>query len=187
LADVARHAGADDVVPGAYAALAARHDVVQAQLRGRIALAAVLALVVVAREDVAAVELHRLLRQLVVVEQADDPRHLDLAVDGADPVIFLLAEVAGPVLAQLAPRAEVVGRELPVFQADHLGQFLAQQAERPPHGNDVHRHEHLVQDQYARLQGRSGAWTHTGPFFRVSRVWVGPRGRIARRRKNDAR
>src|SRR5947209_17513935 len=33
LADVAGHAGADDVVPSAHAALTARHDVVQAQLR----------------------------------------------------------------------------------------------------------------------------------------------------------
>src|SRR5205085_10364580 len=52
LADVAAHAGADDVLPGAGAALAARQHVVQAQFRGRELLAAVLALVVVAGEDV---------------------------------------------------------------------------------------------------------------------------------------
>src|SRR5205823_7400109 len=60
LADVAGHAGADDVVPRALPALAARDDVVQAQFRGRKLAAAVLALVVVARADVAAVGLHRL-------------------------------------------------------------------------------------------------------------------------------
>src|SRR5882724_7946884 len=70
LADVARHAGADDVVPRALAALAARRHVVQAQLRRRELPAAVLALVVVAGEDVPAIELHRLLRQLLVAEQA---------------------------------------------------------------------------------------------------------------------
>src|SRR5262249_41270018 len=51
LLDVALDAGADDVVPGALAALAARDDVVQAQLVGREPAAAVLALVVVAGED----------------------------------------------------------------------------------------------------------------------------------------
>src|SRR5205807_5727707 len=59
LADVAGHAGADDVLPGGLAALAARDHVVQAQLAGRELLAAVLALVVVAGEDVPAVELDR--------------------------------------------------------------------------------------------------------------------------------
>ena len=93
-----------------YTALAARHDVVQAQLRGRELLAAVLALVVVAREDVAAVELHRLLRQLFVAEQANDARHLDFAVGGAHPIVVFLAEELGPVFADFTPTLEVVGR-----------------------------------------------------------------------------
>src|SRR5262245_7935003 len=53
LAHVAGDAGAHDVLPCALTALAARDDMVQAQLRRRELLAAVLALVVVAREDVA--------------------------------------------------------------------------------------------------------------------------------------
>src|ERR1700693_3860083 len=60
LAHIAADARADDVVPRALTALAARDDVVEAQFRGRKLPAAVLTLVVVAREDVAAVELHRL-------------------------------------------------------------------------------------------------------------------------------
>src|SRR5262249_1753319 len=59
LADVAGHAGADDVLPRCLAALAARRDVVEAQLARRELLAAILALVVVASEDVPAIELHR--------------------------------------------------------------------------------------------------------------------------------
>src|SRR5262249_58813800 len=96
LADVAGHAGADDVLPGRRAALAARDYVVQAQLGGRVLLAAVLALVVVAGEDVPPVELHRLPRQLVVGQEPDHARHLDLDAAGADPVVVLLAEVLGP-------------------------------------------------------------------------------------------
>src|SRR5262249_39008049 len=87
LPHVALQTRADDVIPGGYAPLAPRHDVVQAQFGGRKTLAAVLALVVVAREDVAPVEFHRLLGQLVVFQKADDARHLDLAVDRADPII----------------------------------------------------------------------------------------------------
>src|SRR5262245_21647956 len=45
LPHVAGHAGADDVLPGAGAPLAARHDVVERQLAGGELLAAVLALV----------------------------------------------------------------------------------------------------------------------------------------------
>src|SRR6266545_1790177 len=103
LADVAGDAGADDVLPGALAALAPRRHVVQAQFRGREPLAAILALVVVAREDVAAVELHRLLRQLFVGEQTNDSWHLDFAVDGAHPVVVRLPEVARAVFAEVTP------------------------------------------------------------------------------------
>src|SRR6516162_5780891 len=92
--DVAAHAGADDVFPDAQAALAARRDVIQTQLGRRKLLAAVLALVVVARENVAAVEFHRLTGQFVVTEQADDARRLDLAVDGPHPVVILLSKIA---------------------------------------------------------------------------------------------
>src|SRR5262249_41967782 len=55
LANVAGDAGADDVLPRRLAALAARRDVVQAQLTRRELLAAVLTLVVVPGEDVPAV------------------------------------------------------------------------------------------------------------------------------------
>src|SRR5262249_20745044 len=111
LTDVARDAGADDVLPGAGTPLAARHDVVEAQLACGKLLAAVLALVVIAGEYVPPVELYRLLGQAVVANQANDPRHLDFAVHGADPVVVLLTEVTGPKFADLAPGGKIVGRE----------------------------------------------------------------------------
>src|SRR5438132_5301504 len=184
LLDVAIHAGANDVVPGARAALAARDHVVQAQLVGREFPAAVLALVVVPGEDVPPVELHRLLRQLVVVDQADDARHLDLARRRAHPVVVLFAEVPGAVFAQLAPRLEIVRGELTVLEADHLGQVLAKQTESPAHGDDVHRHEELVQDQNARFESRT-ATLHSNPLVGLTRPAgvsraepVTPKGRV---------
>ena len=93
--------------------------------------------------------------------------------DGADPVVVLLAEVLGAVLADLAPGGEVVGGELAVFQAHHLGQVLAQQAEGPPHGDDVDGHEQLVQDQHAGVQGGVGTGVHGFPFvWEPSRRWA---------------
>src|SRR5262249_17942201 len=74
LANVAAYASADHVFPGAGAALAARHHVIQAQLARRVLLAAILALIVVASEDIATVELHRVLGQLLVGKQADHAR-----------------------------------------------------------------------------------------------------------------
>src|SRR5262249_732838 len=132
LPHVARDAGADDVLPGRSAPLAPRHDVVERQLARGELLAAELALVVVTREDVPPVDLHRLLGQPVVVDQADDWRHLDLAVHGSYPVVILLPEVARPVVTDLTPGLEVVGRESAVLHADDLGQVLGEQAEGPP-------------------------------------------------------
>src|SRR5438445_1158799 len=102
-ANVATHAGANDVLPDALAALAARNHVIQAELRSRMFPAAVLALVVVAGEDVPAVEFHRLLRQLIVAHQPDHPRHLDFAVHGSHPVVVFLPEVAGAGFADFPP------------------------------------------------------------------------------------
>src|SRR5262249_17787642 len=59
-ANIATHAGADDVVPGIVAALAARNDMIQAQLGSRILATAELTLIIVASKNVAAIELHRL-------------------------------------------------------------------------------------------------------------------------------
>src|SRR5215469_7562652 len=91
-ADVALQAGADDVLPGRPAAPAAGEDVIEAQLGGGEPLAAVLAAVAVAGEDVAAVELDLVPGQAVVGQQADDAGDLDLEVDGADEVVVGVLE-----------------------------------------------------------------------------------------------
>ena len=86
-------------------------------------------------------------------------------VGGPHPVVVLLAEVGRAELAQFPPRREVVGGELAVLEADDLGQVLAQQAERPADGDDVDGHEHLVQHQHARVEGRVRTGIHSGAAF----------------------
>ena len=78
LLDVARSAGANDVLPGGFAAERSRNHVVEGQLTGGEMLAAILAPVFVAGEDVPSVELHVGSRKAVVKEQPDDPRHGDV-------------------------------------------------------------------------------------------------------------
>ncbi|GIW78288.1 MAG: hypothetical protein KatS3mg105_0095 [Gemmatales bacterium] len=85
---------------------------VQTQFRSRKFLAAVLAHVVITRKNVTAVELHRLLGELLVSCEPNDPWHLDSAVDRANPVIVLLAKMFRPVLAYFAPCLEIISREL---------------------------------------------------------------------------
>src|SRR5206468_2148391 len=153
LADVAAYAGADDILPSVKSALAAGGHVVEAEFHGGELSATVLALVVVAREDITTVELYRLLGQLIVAEQADDARHLDFAVDGANPVVVFLAEIASAVFADLAPGGEGVGGELAVLEADNLGQVLAQQRKGAANRDDMNRHEQLIEDQNAGFQG----------------------------------
>ena len=121
----------------------------------RIPVAAILAPILVAREQVAAVELHPLPRQLVVAEQPDHARHADLERDGPDPVVGLVAlreEFA--VLRDLSPALEVE-RLVPVLgDVDDLGDFLAEQRERAAGRDYVQRHEVAVQHQHTGLKRR---------------------------------
>ena len=79
------------------------------------------------------------------------------------PIIILLAEVPCAELTHLTPGAEVVGGELTLFLMDDFRQILAQQDERPPHGDDVDGHEQLVQDQHTGVQGTVRVGIHGIP------------------------
>src|SRR5262249_54822753 len=82
--------------------------------------------------------------------------------------VVFLAEVPGPIFAQLAPGGKIVCCELAFLEGHYLSQFLAQQAKGPPHGDDVDRHEQLVQDQDTCIQGRGGTGIHKPPSLVVA-------------------
>src|SRR6516225_9719681 len=88
---VAAQAGTDDILPVGQSAAAAGDDVIEAELLGRKAMPAVLAAVLVAEKDIPPVELHHVLGVHLVPQQANDARHLDLEIDGPDPVFVLPA------------------------------------------------------------------------------------------------
>jgi len=124
-ADVAFEAATDDIFPSTLAALAARDDMVEAEFVGGELAAAILALIVVAGEDVASVELDRLPRQPIVEQQSNDARDLDFTARRAHPVVFLFAKVPSTVLAHFAPGLEIVRDELTVLEVDHFGKIFA--------------------------------------------------------------
>ena len=157
-AAVAAHAAAHQVLPTGSAALGARHDVVEAEFLGGKSFAAVLAAVVVAGKDVAAVELGFAPRHAVVVQEPDDPRHREVQTHGADPFVRRVAAVLlcvlGPGLADLGPVGKVVGPVAAVIDLDHLGHVAGDHGEGPPRINHTHRNPELVQHQHVAIESR---------------------------------
>ena len=133
------------------AAAAGGHDVVEAQFAGGEPLAAVLAVIAVAGEDVAAIEPHALLRHAIVVQQPQHARHLDLKVHAANPVLVRLLELRLQ-LADFAPRFEIVIGPLAVFDVNHFGQPAEQQHKRPTHVDHVNRNVLTIEQKNAGIQ-----------------------------------
>lgn len=117
--DVALEATANQVFPGGGSALRAGNDMIQAQLRRAEPLAAVLATVVVAGEDVTAVEFDLLAGQAREGQHAYDPRNRDLKTNGSNPVVISRLELA-PKGADLRPIIEVVGNVSAVLYVHDL-------------------------------------------------------------------
>lgn len=153
LFDVAGGTGTYDVLPVSLAAQAAGDNVVKRKLAGRETLAAILAVVFVAGEDVPAVEFDLVSRQPVVKEQSDNPRHGDIEIHGRDPVVPVRLEIP-PELANLAPAMEVVVRVPPLLERDDLGKVAEQQGKRPPGADYAYRHIMLVEHKHVTIQTR---------------------------------
>jgi len=125
LFDVAVGAGADDIFPVRFAAHTAGDDVVEREFAGREATATILAAIFVAGEDVSAVEFHIVLRQAVVKQQPNNPRHGDIEVDGGNPVVAIRLELPAE-LAHLAPALEIIIGVSAFLERDHLGKLAKQ-------------------------------------------------------------
>src|SRR5262249_37242295 len=89
---VARYAADDHVLPRRLAAERAQHDVIVGCLRARDLLGAVLAASVVARVDVLARELRRLLARADDAQKADHRRHLALERHRSDEAVLVLLD-----------------------------------------------------------------------------------------------
>jgi hypothetical protein len=160
LADVAIDASTNDILPSRLPTLATRQYVVQRQFRSGELLAAVLALIAIPSEDVSTIELHRLLRYTIVIQQSNDSRSLDFHTCGSNPIVFFLTKMLCSKFADFLPSREVIGRELTVLQRNDFGQFLYQETECSTNGDDVYSHEHLVQNQNTCIQRRVSRGIH---------------------------
>ena len=122
---IARDTGAHNVFPRGRTAAIARHDVIQIQILAIKNVAAVLAGVFVALENVVPGELHFLLRHPVKHAQQNHARHADAKGDRRDGFRMRLG------LGKIMPLAEVISLERTVVRAEHgLGVTLKEQRER---------------------------------------------------------
>ncbi len=150
---VAGRTGTDDVLPCGLAAHASRDDVVQRQLTGREMLAAVLAPVLVAGENVTAVEFDLGSRQAVVKQQPDNPGHRHIKINRPDPFVPVRLKIASE-LAHLAPAMEIVIRISALLQRDHFGKIPEQQRKRPL--DPYYPYSHVMLVQYKNITVQTG-------------------------------
>lgn len=148
---IALEAAADNVFPRRAAAKYPWYDVVQRQIGRFMPSAAILAFVLVAGVDVPAVEFHLRPRQAVVNEQPDYPRHSNIEVHGAYPIVGIRLEGSGG-MAHIKPAVKVVVGVPAVLKADDLGKLSGQQGKSPTHRNDSKRHIVPVEDKNTMLQ-----------------------------------
>jgi len=148
---IAGRTGTDNVLPSGLAAHASRDDVVQRQLTGREMLAAVLAPVLIAGENVTAVEFDLGSWQAVVKKQPDNPGHRHMEIDRRDPFVPVRLKIA-PELAHLAPALEIVIRISALLERDHFGKISKQQRKRPLDPYDPDSHIMLVQYKNITVQ-----------------------------------
>ncbi len=83
-------------------------------------------MVLVAGEDVPAVELYLVSRQAVVEQQPDDTRHGDMEMYRRDPIVSVRLEIT-PQLAYLAPALEIIIGISALLERDDLGKVAEQQ------------------------------------------------------------
>ena len=148
LAAVARHAGADDVFPRGFAAPVARDDMVEIEVLAVEFVAAILAGVVVALEDVVAREFHFLLRHPVEEEEQNHLGNADGERDGADHIAaFVAAREAEPLV-------EGHGLERAAIGLDHLCVALVEQHEGALDAADVYRLPETIEHEDVVAQDR---------------------------------
>ena len=149
LARIALDARAHDVLPRGLAAVVARDDVVEVQLLAGEGVAAILAMIGVAFEDVVARQLQFLAGQLVEEGQQNDARQPDPAVDGAHGLERFDRRI---VTREIDPIHQRVGVECLLGLVDDLRVFAGQQGEGAARPNDVHRLPEAVQHEHRLIE-----------------------------------
>jgi len=148
---VASCAGTNHIFPVRFSACAARDNVVEGKLSGGETLAAILAGILVAGEDVAAIEFYLASGQAVVEEEADNAGDGDVEIYGRNPVLAIRLEITFE-LAYLAPALEIVVCINTLLKRDYLSKLAKEQRERPSGADYADSHIVLVQDKNITVQ-----------------------------------
>jgi len=144
---VAPDAGANDVLPGCRAAAVSRNNVVEVQIPAFKDVAAVLAGIAVALEDIVAGEFDLLFRQPVKHQQQNDARHTNFEGNGGNGfrMRFLLGEVAP--LKKTESLESAVG-----ISKNDLGVAFEYKSQGAAGGADVDRLPKAVEDQNVLIE-----------------------------------
>ena len=167
--DVALGAGTDNIIPEGLSAHTSWDNVVEREFAGPESLAAILAFVPIAGEDVSSIEFDVGSRQAVVKEQADDAWHCDVEIDGCDPIVAVGLELPAE-LADLTPVGKIVVRIAALLERDNLGQLPAKQRKCSfgPDYSDCH--VMLVEHKHVAVQ--SGLWSVGYHCFAFCKAYI---------------
>jgi hypothetical protein len=124
--DIAFHTGTNDIGPDGFSTESSWNDVVEGKFCGGVFFAAILAGVFVSGEDVSAVELHFILGESVVKQEAYDSRDCDVEIYGRDPVVAIGFEVSLE-FTDIPPGVEIVREIFTLFAGDNFCEFPQQQ------------------------------------------------------------
>ena len=151
---VALEATADDIFPRRFASLAAGNHVVKTEMPEGQLHAAVLTRMVVAGEQVSAVETEGQLGDFVVAVQSDYPWNQNCKIDTADPLMvqLLLHFVGQGEFTDFQPAFKIVVRVVAVLDVDHLGKFPVKDDQCPAHRHDVNSHIKAVENKDTAIE-----------------------------------
>ena len=146
LARVAPDAGADNVFPGRGAAVVAWDDVVEIEIAAVEVLAAILAGVAVALEDVMPGEFDFLVREPIEEQQQNHPRDANVKGDGPDHVFAVMA------MGKFAPLVEIKRLEITGIFDHDFGVAHVQQHKRALNRADVDRLPQAVEYKHTLIE-----------------------------------
>ena len=131
---VTLNARANHIFPCRRSASIARHDMIEIQLISLENMAAILAGVLIAFENVVTGKLHFLFRETIKKEQHNQARDSDLPRNGCDHFVF------GRGYRKIAPTFEIMRQKIAWFvRRDDVGMARIDQRKGAPSRADVHR------------------------------------------------
>ena len=139
---VTLNARANHIFPCRRSASIARHDMIEIQLISLENMAAILARVLVALENVVTGKLHFLLRETIKKEQHNHARDSDLPRNGCNHFVFWRG------YRKIAPAFKIVRQKIARFvRRDNVGMARVDQREGASRRADVHRLPQAIEYQ----------------------------------------